>query len=60
LTDTHDRIVNGDKESMEAIRSLAASIESLRGDIAINAKAIEFNGIIIEEAVARSENPLAN
>jgi len=44
----------------EEMRSLAASIESLRGDIAINAKAIEFNGIIIEEAVARSENPLAN
>ena len=60
LTNTHDRIVNGDKESMEAIRSLAAALESLRGDIAINAKAIEFHGIIIEEAIARSENPLAN
>ena len=60
LTNTHDRIVNGDKESMEAIRSLAAALESLRGDIAINANAIEFNGIIIEEAIARSENPLAN
>ena len=60
LTNTHDRIVKGDKESMEAIRSLAAALESLRGDIAINAKAIEFNGIIIEEAIARSENPLAN
>ena len=44
----------------EEMRSLAASIESLRGDIAINAKAIEFNGIKIEEAIARSENPLAN
>ena len=60
LTDTHDRIVLGDKETMEAIRSLGAALESLRGDIAINAKAIEFNGIIIEEAIARSENPLAN
>ena len=60
LTNTHDRIVAGDKETMEAIRSLGAALESLRGDIAINAKAIEFNGIIIEEAIARSENPLAN
>ena len=48
------------QELQAAIRTIAASIESLRGDIAINAKAIEFNGIIIEEAVARSENPLAN
>ena len=48
------------QELQAAIRTIAASIESLRGDIAINAKAIEFNGIIIEEAIARSENPLAN
>ena len=44
----------------EAMRSLAGAIESLKADISINAKAIEFNGIKIEEAIARSENPLAN
>ena len=44
----------------EAMRSLAGALESLKADIAINAKAIEFNGIKIEEAIARSENPLAN
>ena len=48
------------QDLQEAMRSLAGAIESLKADIAINAKAIEFNGIIIEEAVARSENPLAN
>ena len=47
-------------ELQDTIRALAADIESLKADIAINGKAIEFNGIIIEEAVARSENPLAN
>ena len=44
----------------EAMRSLAGAIESLKADISINAKVIEFNGIKIEEAIARSENPLAN
>ena len=47
-------------ELQDAIRALAADIESLKADIAINGKAIEFNGIKIEEAIARSENPLAN
>ena len=48
------------QELQAAMRSLAGSVDALKADIAINAKAIEFNGIIIEEAVARSENPLAN
>jgi len=47
-------------ELQDTIRVLAADIESLKADIAINGKAIEFNGIKIEEAIARSENPLAN
>jgi len=47
-------------ELQDTIRALAADIESLKADIAINGKAIEFNGIKIEEAIARSENPLAN
>ena len=47
-------------ELQDTIRALAADIESLKADIAINEKAIEFNGIKIEEAIARSENPLAN
>ena len=48
------------QELQAAIRIIAGSVDALKADIAINAKAIEFNGIIIEEAVARSENPLAN
>ena len=47
-------------ELHDKIRALAADIESLKADIAINGKAIEFNGIKIEEAIARSENPLEN
>jgi len=47
-------------ELQDTIRALAADIESLKADIAINGKAIEFNGIMIEEAIAKSANPLAN
>ena len=58
-------------ETLAATRSLAASLEvvkgevnasleEVKGDIRINAKAIEFNGIMIEEAIAKSANPLAN
>ena len=47
-------------ELQDTIRALAADIESLKADIAINGKAIEFNGIKIEEAIAKSANPLAN
>ena len=48
------------QELQAAIRTIAGSVDTLKADVAINAKAIEFNGIIIEEAIARSENPLAN
>ena len=48
------------QELQAAIRAIAGSVDALKADIAINAKAIEFNGIKIEEAIARSENPLAN
>jgi len=47
-------------ELQDTIRSLRGVVDSLKADIAINGKAIEFNGIKIEEAIARSENPLAN
>ena len=47
-------------ELQDTIRALAADIESLKADIAINGKAIEFNGIKIEEAIATASNPLAN
>ena len=60
LTDIHDRITAGDKDAMEAVRSLAAAFEAVKADIAINNKAIEFNAIKIEEALAKAGNPLAN
>ena len=60
LTNIHDRITAGDKDAMEAVRSLAAAFEAVKADIAINNKAIEFNAIIIEEALAKAGNPLAN
>jgi hypothetical protein len=60
LTNIHDRITAGDKDAMEAIRSLAAAFEAVKADIAINNKAIEFNAIKIEEALVKAGNPLAN
>ena len=60
LTNIHDRIIAGDKDAMEAVRSLAAAFEAVKADIAINNKAIEFNAIKIEEALAKAGNPLAN
>tara|TARA_S200000501_G_C20693248_1_gene686128 strand:+ start:449 stop:772 length:324 start_codon:yes stop_codon:yes gene_type:complete len=60
LTNIHDRITAGDKDVMEAVRSLAAAFEAVKADIAINNKAIEFNAIKIEEALAKAGNPLAN
>jgi len=60
LTNIHDRITEGDKDAMEAVRSLAAAFEAVKADIAINNKAIEFNAIKIEEALAKAGNPLAN
>jgi len=47
--------------SLEVVKGeVNASLEEVKGDIRINAKAIEFNGIMIEEAIAKSANPLAN
>ena len=60
LTDVHDRIVAGDKETMEALRSLAQALEILKADVAINNKAIEFNSIKIEEVDAKNSNPLGS
>ena len=60
LTNIHDRITAGDKDAMEAVRALAAAFEAVKADIAINNKAIEFNAIKIEEALAKAGNPLAN
>ena len=60
LTNIHDRITAGDKDAMEAVRSLAAAFEAVKADIAINNKAIEFNAIKIEEALAKACNALAN
>ena len=60
LTDTHDRIVKGDKESMEAINSLGAAIETLKADISINGAAIEYLDAKINELKAANDNPLLN
>ena len=58
LTDTHDRIVLGDKETMDAVRSIAAALEAIKGDIAINDAAIKFLDAKIEELKAEMSNPL--
>ena len=55
-------VVKGEiNASLEVVKGeINASLEEVKGDIRINAKAIEFNGIMIEEAIAKSANPLAN
>ena len=55
-------VVKGEvNTSLEEVKGeVNASLEEVKGDIRINAKAIEFNGIMIEEAIAKSANPLAN
>ncbi len=55
-------VVKGEvNASLEEVKGeVNASLEEVKGDIRINAKAIEFNGIMIEEAIAKSANPLAN
>tara|TARA_R100000900_G_scaffold144696_1_gene129150 strand:- start:3815 stop:4138 length:324 start_codon:yes stop_codon:yes gene_type:complete len=58
LTNIHDRITAGDKETMEAFRSLAQALEILKADVAINNKAIEFNSVKIEEVDVKNSNPL--
>ncbi len=60
LTDTHDRIVLGDKETMDAVRSIDAALEAIKGDIAINGAAIEYLDAKINELKAASDNPLLN
>ena len=60
LTDVNDKIVAGNKEAMEAISSLAAAIERLKVDIAVNQAGIQFNAIQIEEVDAANSNPLVN
>ena len=47
-------------EVMELIRSVEAALETLKGDIAINGAAIEFNSAKINELKAESNNPLLN
>jgi len=55
-------VVKGEvNASLEEVKGeVNASLEEVKGDTRINAKAIEFNGIMIEEAIAKSANPLAN
>ena len=60
LTDVNDKMVAGNKEAMEAISSLAAAIERLKVDIAVNQAGIQFNAIQIEEVEAANSNPLVN
>jgi hypothetical protein len=47
-------------EVIELIRSVEAALETLKGDIAINGAAIEFNAAKINELKAESNNPLLN
>ncbi len=42
------------------IRSVEAALEALKGDVAINGAAIEFNAAKINELKAESNNPLLN
>ena len=43
---------------MDAVRSIAAALEAIKGDIAINDAAIKFLDAKIEELKASLENPL--
>ena len=45
---------------VDLIRSVEAALETLKGDIAINGAAIEFNGAKINELKAEAANPLLN
>ena len=42
LTDTHDRIINGDKEVMQELRALSQVVESLKSNTSVKQAAIEF------------------
>lgn len=60
LTDTHDRIVLGDKETMDAVRSIGVALEAIKKDIAVNGAAIEYLDAKINELKAANDNPLLN
>ena len=67
LTDVNNRINNliysideGDDEALEAVRSLEAAIEAVKGDISINGAAIEYLDAKINELKASQDNPLLN
>ena len=45
---------------VDLIRSVEATLEALKGDVAINGAAIDFNGAKINELKAESNNPLLN
>ena len=47
-------------EVVDLIRSVESVLEALKGDIAINSAAIDFNGAKINELKAESNNPLLN
>ena len=58
LTDTHDRITEGDKEVMQELRLLSQTIEALKSDISVNQAAIDFLDAKIDELKASLDNPL--
>ena len=45
---------------VDLIRSVEAALEALKGDVAINGAAIDFNAAKINELKAASDNPLLN
>jgi len=58
LTDTHDRITEGDKEVMQELRLLSQTIEALKSDMSVNQAAIDFLDAKIDELKASLDNPL--
>jgi len=58
LTDTHDRITEGDKEVMQELRVLSQTIEALKSDTSVNQAAIDFLDAKIDELKASLDNPL--
>jgi len=58
LTDTHDRITEGDKEVMQELRLLSQTIEALKSDTSVNQAAIDFLDAKIDELKASLDNPL--
>jgi hypothetical protein len=58
LTDTHDRIIKGDKEIMQELRALSQVVESLKSDTSVNQAAIDFLDAKIDELKASLDNPL--